>query len=128
MHITLPTGIVEVVFLQRDDFFGDFTRSIVAPPRLHADFTSDEYSAEKRETEDLIRHGLAARWTEGDDFEVGWDENFAMTLCGGIYSPRIFCREYLEVLHGILRSTRHYHQWAYSTAIELSAPLDGITD
>jgi hypothetical protein len=126
MRIAVSTGTLNIVMLHRDAFTGDFIPSIYVPPDEQLAASWDELFAEKHDTEDLVRQALSKRWREYDEFEVGWDENYALTLCGGIYSARIMCKEYLEVLHGVLRSTRHCEQWAYSTAIELTTPVDGM--
>jgi hypothetical protein len=120
---------LEVVLLDRDAFFGEFTRSLSAPPPLgELGVSWDDLVAEKRDTEDLIRAALAKCWRKHDDFEVGWDSNYAMTMCGGVYSARILCKDYLEVLHGVLRSARHYPRWAYSTSVELDTAVNGMKD
>ena len=126
MHIDLTAGRVEVVVLDKEDY-GAFTHSIYARPAFDEYLTLDDYADEKRATEDLLREALAKRWTKIDDFEVAWDENVAFTLCGGVYSHRILCRDYLEILHRILRTTRYRDRWAYSTAVEPDPPLGGVT-
>ena len=47
-------------------------------------------------------------------------------MCGGIYSPRVICREYLEAVHRMLQQTRMKDKWLYDTSIELDSPVDGM--
>jgi len=48
-------------------------------------------------------------------------------MCGGIYSRRIICRDYIQTIFGVLRASRRWENWAYSTSIELKQPIDGLS-
>jgi hypothetical protein len=90
--------------------------------------TFEEFIEEKRSTEDQLRAALSRQWQPGNEFEVGVDTNHAFALCGGLYSARCICLEYLGTLFGVLRSTRMWRKWSYATAIELDEPVQGMTD
>ena len=66
-----------------------------------------------------LREALEKNWTPRVDFEVADDENIAFTMCGSIYTPRIVCRDYLEILYSVLQSTRMRDKWVYSTSVEI---------
>ena len=127
MHLELTAGRVEVVFLNGRDAIAAFTAATYEGPAFDEFLTLDTYTDEKRDTESVLHDALAKRWVPVDDFEVGRDGNVAFTLCGGVYSHRIICRDYLDILHRILRTTRDRERWAYSTDVELQQPLDGLT-
>ncbi len=66
-----------------------------------------------------IEEALKSKW-DSDDFEVGWDFNYCYFTCGGIYSERIFCRQYVETIHEALQSIDPQGVWTYHTVCEIS--------
>ena len=48
-------------------------------------------------------------------------------MCGGVYSPAVLCRDYLDIVHRVVRTPGGDDRWAYSTSVELSAPVAGTT-
>ena len=123
MTITLGTGqILDVVLCRRSEFY-DYENRLPKWPAIGR----SRYIAEKRDLEDLVRRRLASHWMEEDDFEVGSDGNAAWTLCGGIYSHRIICRRYLEIMHWVLAQGDAPGLWSYSTALEPVDPIDGMS-
>jgi hypothetical protein len=88
-------------------------------PKFTKAYPFDSYVKEKRNTEDRLGEALGAIWTPNDDFQVGYDTNRAFALCGGVYSPRVICQDYLSILFTILQATRMKDKWMYSTSVEL---------
>jgi len=127
-RIELTKGAVEVALVPWEEFYGCLSKALYAPPVFGQNLPFESYIQEKRETESALRRALATEWVDTVDFAVGADENIAFTMCGGIYSHRVICREYLDCLHRILHPTRYRGCWAYSTAVELEVPLEGMTD
>jgi hypothetical protein len=95
-------------------------------PEFTERYRVDAFTSEKREIEHRLRAALSANWVSEVDFEVGYDENAAFTVCGGIYTHRIICCDYLGVLHRVLRESEMHDYWTYSTSIELASPLGGM--
>jgi hypothetical protein len=123
-HLQIGSDSLAVIPLPRDAFY-KATRSFYAPPTLGDAYTLEDYAEEKRHTEQVLRQSFSRHWRDHVDFEIGWDENFAFTLCGGIYTPTMLCRKYLQIICGVLRSTRQRDHWSYDTAVELQEPIDG---
>ena len=123
--VRIPGTQLDVVMLQPLDFYR-MSGTHCREPVFTGEYSFDMYIEEKRSTEEALRAALSRHWTPVDDFEVAYDGNIAFTLCGGIYSRRIICREYLNLLHETLQRTRMKDKWAYDTALELEEPIDGM--
>jgi hypothetical protein len=126
-RISVPGGSLTVTLLPRADYYR-FTSTLCSPITFNDTYTFEEFIEEKRATEDQLRAALSRHWQPGNEFEVGVDTNHAFTLCGGLYSARCICLEYLETLFGVLRSARMWRKWSYATAVELDQPVRGMTD
>jgi hypothetical protein len=124
--IKLSSGaVLSARLLTGNEYFGR-DADFYATPAFNDFFSFDHYIREKRGTEVSLRSALARRWENHVDFEVGDDENIAFTMCGGVYTPRTFCRDYLECLYGVLQATVSRDKWMYDTSIELAEPVDGM--
>jgi hypothetical protein len=113
-QIRLGNTSLHVRLLSKDAYYGmipDFYKE----PKFTKAYPFDSYVKEKRDTEDRLEKALGAIWTPNDDFQVGYDTNRAFTLCGGVYSPRVICQDYLNILFTILHATRMKDKWMYST-------------
>ena len=84
----------------------------------------------RREARDrgLASRALAVEWAPEHDFEVARDENIAFIMCGSIYTPAVFCRDYLAILHRILTTMRVPEKWAYATSVEPVSPRRRVSD
>lgn len=69
-------------------------------------------------TQKLVVDALDGKWDEVDDYEVGWDFDYCYHVCGGIYSDRIVCPEYLLKIASALDSAPQPEKWTYHTACE----------
>ena len=116
-----------VKMLPRTDY-REFSGSFYRRPSFSADYTFNDYIGEKRKLETSLRHLLSANWMMKDDFEVTADENIAFTICGAIYTPRIICREYIEILFQVIRSSRMRDMWCHATTLELEELFHGAND
>ena len=95
-------------------------------PTYTSKFTQEMHRAEFERLDRELHKQLGAQWTEdscGDaDFAMmdeieafqGWHH------CGGIYSNRICCPEYVETIIGVIAKLPHAKFWAYHTAVEVS--------
>jgi hypothetical protein len=117
---------LRVVVLPPSDYYR-FTGALTRRPEFSDAHAFDDFINEKRSTEEALRRALSHHWRPFDDFEVGDDGNIAFTLCGGVYSKRVICRDYLALLYLTLQDTRMKEAWAYATAIELQEPIDGMS-
>ena len=123
--VRIPGTQLDVVMLQPLDFYR-LSGALCRKPAFTGEYSVEMYIEEKRSTEEALRAALSRHWAPRDDFEVAYDDNIAFTLCGGIYSRRIICREYLNLLHETLQRTRMKEKWSYDTVLELEEPIDGM--
>ena len=92
--------------------------------------TFDEYADEKGASGAALRTALPLIGRTSWILRSRGSENVAFTLCGSVYTTKVVCRDYLDVVHRVLdRSTRMKHRWIYHTALELLfAPCVEIPD
>src|SRR5215510_12409270 len=85
-------------------------------------FTEADFSKKWEFIHDSLRDALSIKWTEDcrgrADFAVGDDWTLSWCQCGGVYSTRICCPEYVETILGVLSKMPDADKWAYSTAVE----------
>ena len=74
-----------------------------------------------------IDKALKQRWKEGEDFQVGWDFDYSYFACGGIYSERIFCKEYVTTVVEALEAVPEREKWVYHTVSEILVNPKGKT-
>ena len=125
-EIGVPTGVLAVEMVSEAEFHALLGR-IAEPDRGDA-AAFEAYIDEKRETEDWLRCRVAVEWAPEHDFEVARDENIAFIMCGSIYTPAVFCRDYLAILHRILTTMRAAEKWAYATSVEPVSPRRRVSD
>jgi hypothetical protein len=99
-------------------------RSIFATPAKFAThFTEDKFDKQWVGVRDALRRALSRHWKEGfhagDDFMVSDDRNHAWTQCGGVYTPRVCCPEYVLTILRVLAGVPNSDKWAYHTAVEV---------
>jgi hypothetical protein len=109
----------EVIHVTKEEL-----RSIYATPiEFTARFTEAQFDKRWERVRDALRRTLSRRWTEGyqigDDFMVSDDRNNAWTQCGGVYTPRVCCPEYVISILRVLASVADGDKWAYDTAVEV---------
>jgi hypothetical protein len=74
-----------------------------------------------------VEDALKAKWEKADDFEVGWDADYCYHTCGGIYSDRVFCKDYVETIASALKSVDAEGRWTYHTVCEIIVNPDAKT-
>jgi len=72
------------------------------------------------EVQDAVEAALGKKWKKPDDFEVGWDFNYCYHACGGIYSERVFCQDYVTTVHAALQTVDKRRVWTYHTVCEIT--------
>jgi hypothetical protein len=123
MQIQLSNAALDVIVFENWDAYKKIERefTLYQPPPLSPDYTADDYQNDKGYCEDELKAALSKYWISGgEDFEVGFDGNYALSSCGGIYSRRIICRDYLQIVRDILQGTKTPDLWLYDTSIELT--------
>ena len=101
--------------------FNELARYIFKARPYKKESELKEYSKEIHINQDNIRKKLGQKWKEEDDWHVGYDWNPYMTIynCGGIYSERIFCREYIETIMKGINEAKDPSNTFYNTVCEI---------
>src|SRR5262245_14517614 len=87
----------------------------------------DRFRHAVRSVQGAVEEALLKKWTATDDFQVGWDFSYCYHTCGGIYSERIFCADYIQTLVDTMRSIDGAGRWTYHTCCEIIVNPDGKT-
>jgi hypothetical protein len=113
----------ETVIL-REKAYRELYEEAFASPAYTKDFTEARHRAEFDALNSGLRESLKKAWEEDycgnkdfaimDDKEAfgGWHH------CGGIYSTRICCPEYIEAITAVIASLAHASLWTYHTTCE----------
>lgn len=120
----MPERNYELVVLGKDEYhqvYGIAFTHPESPPK-------EELAAEYESFDKALRETLSQNWEidpiggNRHDFAISdeWQESFHH--CGGIYSKRICCLEYVQAIINVISGLPHSHQWTYHTAVEC---LDG---
>lgn len=87
------------------------------------EFSSDSEKEAFREklfaVRETIVNALERMWDSPQDFETAWDFDYCCHLCGGIYSERIFCRDYVETLLAAMNGADPDGVWTYHAVCEI---------
>ena len=72
---------------------------------------------------------LEKKWTEEEDWEVGYDWNPYKTIynCGGIYSQNIFCKQYVRTIMESIKLAKDPTNTFYHTVCEIVINPNGKT-
>lgn len=108
---------ISFIVLTQDDFDAEYKKAFTpvdVPTEADKELLREAIST----TQQLVVDALKSKWTEPDDFEVGWDFNYCYHVCGGIYSDRIVCPEYLHAIVKALASAQTPGKWTYHTVCE----------
>lgn len=100
-------------------------------PKYTSKFTEQMHYAEFQRLDRELHKRLGAKWKEGSPYDDG---DFMMMdkveafqgwhHCGGIYSNRICCPQYVETIVGVIEKLPHARLWAYHTAVEVGLYVD----
>lgn len=86
-------------------------------------FSENDFLNEFELTLEHIRSCLSERWIEdccGEaDFAVGDGWGLVWQQCGGIYSERICCPQYINAIIKALEMSKYKDKWIYHTVYEL---------
>jgi hypothetical protein len=108
----------QINILPKEDYDRLYRESFVKP----ADMTIHDLEREWEELRDKLRETLGTHWDEGweddSDFMVSddWAESFHH--CAGIYSDRIICPLYVDLIVKVITTMRHKDRWTYHTVVE----------
>ncbi len=115
---------IEIVVLPEKEYWKLYEPCFNSP-RYSKGFTKKMHRAEFDKLHRGLHRALSARWKEDPcgeaDFAI-MDEGEAFGgwhHCGGIYSTRICCPEYVETIMSVLTPLAHAAIWTYHTACEV---------
>ncbi len=114
----------EVSLLSRKDYDQRYRESCVRP-RYTRTFTRAMHLAEFQKLDRSLHRAFSSRWEYTHDYEMmDGDPEFGDAFdgwmhCGGIYSNRICCPEYVELILTAIARLPHSEKWMYHTACEL---------
>jgi hypothetical protein len=94
---------------------------------LQSDVARGQFREDLFALRDSIVSALKQKWTERDDFEVSWDFDYCLHCCGGVYSERIFCPEYVMKVASVLAAADSTGKWTYHTCCEIIVNPHGKT-
>lgn len=112
----------EVAFLSKDDY-AEAYKLAFAPVRFSRTLTKPMLEDEFGQFNSILTQALRAQgWTDAavdpHDFELSDEWQGTWHHCGGIYSHRIHCPAYVEVLLKTIKRLPHAALWTYHTACE----------
>lgn len=112
----------EIVILGEDDYHEEYNKAF-ANGEYTSSLTKEMQEAEFDQFDDSLRNALLKYWKDDPrgkqhDFEVMDDWNGTWHHCGGIYSARICCPEYIETIIQVISALSHAELWTYHTACE----------
>jgi hypothetical protein len=116
-----PTSDVpfEVAFVNHNEI----GKVWATPVHFSRRFTKRGFESLWEETRRLLVESLSAKWDEDccgrADFAVGDEWGDSWTQCGGIYSARICCPDFVTVVSRALANTQHKEKWAFNVAVEV---------
>jgi hypothetical protein len=114
----------EVMLLGKREYLRRYKESCVRPRYTKA-FTRAMHLAEFQKLDRALHRTFSSRWDYTRDYEMmEGDPEFgdafdAWMHSGGIYSNRICCPEYVQVILAAMAPLPHSEKWMYHTACEL---------
>lgn len=109
---------MKYIVLENDDFTAEYHKAFQAQD-LQSEPEKKRFRDELFGVQGAVEEALKENWQQPVDFEVGWDFNYCYHTCGGIYSDRIFCKDYVETISAALQSVDKNGLWTYHTACEI---------
>ena len=110
-----------------DQAFKDEYHKAFDRVELANDVAQEQFRELVFEIQGRIVEALKSLWTEGEDFQVGWDFNYCRHACGGICSESIFCKRYVEAIVTAIASVDQGADWTYHTVCEIVVNPAGAT-
>ena len=68
--------------------------------------------------QEKVDTSLGEKWTKESDYEVGDDYNYCYHVCGGVYSSRTLCADYVRRVVDALSQDEDPSIWTYHTCVE----------
>lgn len=109
--------MIQVKRVTQAEFDSEYNKAFT-PVSVPSDDDKESLREAISTTQQCVVDALKASWVESDDFYVGWDFNYCYHVCGGIYSDRIVCPEYLLAVDAALKAAPFSDRWTYHTACE----------
>jgi hypothetical protein len=111
---------MKYVVLEKNEFYDEY-RKAFHQLTLETEPDKQRFRDEITKVQDTVEAELKKKWQKPDDFEVGWDFDYCYHTCGGIYSERVFCKDYVMTVQAALQSVDKEGLWTYHTACEIVA-------
>lgn len=118
--------MVRFVVLDDAKFQAEYRRSFNRV-ELQSDAARRQFREELFALQDAILSALEQEWIKVDDFEVSMEGDYCLHCCGGIYSERIFCAEYVTKVASVLAAADPAAKWTYHTCCEIVVNPEGKT-
>ena len=109
---------MKYVVLEIDAFTPEYHKAF-QKLNLATETAKEEFRNEVFTVQGAVEEALQRKWKKVDDFEVGWDFDYCYHTCGGIYSNRVFCKDYVNTILDALRSVDILGRWTYHTVCEV---------
>lgn len=117
---------MKYIVFEDNDFSNEYYKAF-QEQNLETEAAKQQFRDEVFTVQGAVEDALKAKWDKADDFEVGWDFNYCSHTCCGIYSERIFCKDYVETIGNVLRSVDAEGSWTYHTVCEITINPDAKT-
>ncbi len=112
--------------LEEEDFKKEYHKAF-QKEILENEDEKERFRDEVFSVQGAVEESLQAKWNKVDDFEVGWNFDYCYHTCGGIYSDRIFCEDYVKTIGKALSSVDSKGRWTYHTVCEIIVNPDAKT-
>ena len=111
-----------IVILDEEEFEREYHKAF-EPIEFSDDLTEEQLAAEFEDLDKKLRDALSAHWEEdfcGEaDFAISGCFQGTWHHCGGIYSGKICCPEYVKIISQTLLEQPHGDLWTYHTVCEV---------
>jgi len=101
--------------------WNEFSDEVFAKREFKNEAEEEDYRNETFRIQNLVRKHLGKKWKYPEDWEVGYDWNHYNHYynCGGIYSDKAFCWNYIKQILKAFRSAKHPELTSYHTVCEI---------
>ncbi len=117
---------MKYIVLDKDAFCAEYHKAF-EKVNVQTEGEKDAFRKQVFSVQGAVEDALKQKWKVPDDFQVGWDFNYCYHTCGGVYSERIFCPDYIETIGSAIESVDPEGRWTYHTACEIEVNPAGKT-
>ncbi|MDX1928598.1 MAG: hypothetical protein SFV81_18855 [Pirellulaceae bacterium] len=103
--------------LNESDFMREY-RFACAPVKVEGEEDELKFARLVWNAQGAIADKLKKNWQEVDDYEIGSDYTHHYHVCGGIYSDRIVCGDYIRLVAEALAALDTPDLWVFHTSCE----------